>query len=65
MKITADRSVCVGAGNCAFTAPELFDQDESDGVVIVIKDLPDPGDEEESAREAAAFCPSGAITVAD
>lgn len=61
MKITADQTVCVGAGNCAFTAPELFDQDE-DGTVVVIKEVPDP-DEEEAAREAEAFCPSGAITI--
>jgi ferredoxin len=62
MKITANRDVCVGAGNCAFTAPELFDQDENDGTVLVIKDVPTPG-EEESAREAVAFCPSGALTI--
>lgn len=64
MKIIANRDVCVGAGNCAFTAPELFDQSEDDGTVIVIKEVPDPA-EEESAREAIAFCPSAALSAED
>ncbi len=62
MKIIANREVCVGAGNCAFTAPELFDQDEDDGTVLVLKEVPDPG-QQESAREAVAFCPSSALSI--
>lgn len=62
MKIIANRDVCIGSGNCAFTAPELFDQDEDDGTVIVIKEIPDP-DQEKGAREAVAYCPSGALSL--
>ncbi|MFC7624893.1 ferredoxin [Microlunatus sp. GCM10028923] len=62
IKIIADRDVCVGSGNCAFTAPELFDQSEDDGTVLVIKDVPDP-DQEEAAREAVSFCPSAALSL--
>ncbi|MFJ9417887.1 ferredoxin [Streptomyces sp. NPDC101227] len=60
MRITIDVERCVGAGQCALTAPQLFDQDD-DGIVT---QLAEPGaDEEATARIAGALCPSGAITV--
>ncbi|MFJ9411288.1 ferredoxin [Streptomyces sp. NPDC101393] len=60
MRITIDVERCVGAGQCALTAPQVFDQDE-DGIVT---QLAEPGaDEEAKARIAGALCPSGAITV--
>lgn len=60
MRVTADRDVCIGAGMCALTAPELFDQDD-DGIVTVLSS--DPGSHEEAAREAAGLCPSGAVQL--
>ncbi|MDH6696296.1 ferredoxin [Streptomyces griseoviridis] len=63
MKVTGDREVCVGAGLCALTAPEVFDQDD-DGLVTVL--APDPGDgDKAAAREAAVLCPSGAVRVVE
>ncbi|MFC0038942.1 ferredoxin [Actinomadura rayongensis] len=59
MRVTADRTVCVGAGLCALSAPEVFDQDD-DGLVTVL--LPAPADED-AARTAANLCPSGAVRV--
>lgn len=64
MKINADREVCVGAGMCALTAPELFDQDESDGRVTLLRDEPDP-EQAEPAREAVDLCPAGALSLED
>ncbi|MFJ9615935.1 ferredoxin [Streptomyces noursei] len=61
MRITVDPGRCVGAGQCVLTAPDLFDQDD-DGLVTVLAgaaDTADPGD----VRDAAALCPSGAISV--
>ncbi|MEU7153989.1 ferredoxin [Streptomyces sp. NPDC045470] len=61
MKVTADRAVCVGAGMCALTAPDVFDQDE-DGIVTVL--VPEPGDDHrDAALEAGMLCPSGALRV--
>lgn len=60
MRVTADRDVCVGAGMCALTAPEVFEQDD-DGLVNVLS--PDPGPREEAAREVAVLCPSGAVRL--
>ena len=36
IKIAADRDVCIGAGMCVMTAPELFDQDD-DGIVVLLE----------------------------
>lgn len=63
MRVTADRNVCVGAGLCALTAPEIFDQD-GDGLVTVLKSDPD-GDSRPAAREAGVLCPSGAIQITE
>ncbi|AKA08008.1 MULTISPECIES: ferredoxin [Streptomyces] len=61
MRITVDTGRCVGAGQCVLTAPDLFDQDD-DGLVTVLD--PTAGASAGAAREAAALCPSGAISVA-
>jgi ferredoxin len=62
MHITADRSVCIGSGHCVLTAPAVFDQDDDEGLVTVVR--PDPGTAElAAARLAAQTCPSGAIIV--
>ena len=29
LKVIVDRDKCVGSGECVFTAPEVFDQDEA------------------------------------
>ncbi|MEV5598101.1 ferredoxin [Streptomyces sp. NPDC052496] len=61
MKVTADRTVCVGAGMCALTAPAVFDQDD-DGIVTVL--VTEPGDDSRAAAlEAGMLCPSGALRV--
>jgi ferredoxin len=62
MKISADRSVCIGAGNCVLTAPEVFDQSEDDGTVVLLQASPDP-DQRPAVEEAVAICPSGAISI--
>ncbi|MBY8875061.1 ferredoxin [Micromonospora sp. PLK6-60] len=64
MKIDLDPTRCVGAGQCVLTAPEVFDQGDPDGVVV-LRD-PDPADElTEDVLAAADLCPVGAILVAD
>ncbi|QFZ17335.1 ferredoxin [Saccharothrix syringae] len=62
MRIEVDRERCVGAGMCALTDPEVFDQDEVDGTVLLLEPSP-TGAHEGKAREAASLCPSGAIRV--
>ncbi|KAB8194035.1 ferredoxin [Nonomuraea phyllanthi] len=62
MKITVDEDKCCGAGNCVLIAPEVFDQRDEDGIVVLLRS--EPGAEERAAvLEAAAVCPAAAIEV--
>jgi len=65
VRITADREVCIGAGNCVLTAPDVFDQDDDEGLVVVLippeADPPDAG----AVRDAVARCPSRALRITD
>ena len=63
MKISADRDVCISAGNCVMAAGAVFDQDD-DGIVVVLVDEVPEG-EEAHAREAVKLCPSEALRVTD
>lgn len=60
MRVGADRDVCIGAGNCVLTAPEVFDQDD-DGLVDLLDPYP-AAEHEQRVRNAIARCPSGAIS---
>jgi ferredoxin len=62
MHVTVNQDACCGAGQCVLTAPDVFDQRDEDGVVVLL--LTEPSEEREDAvREAAALCPAAAITV--
>jgi ferredoxin len=61
MHVAGNRDVCVGAGMCVLTAPDVFDQDD-DGIVKVLDEQ--PGEAEQPAvRQAASLCPSGAVEL--
>ncbi|GAA3104509.1 ferredoxin [Nonomuraea sp. NPDC049419] len=64
MKVIVDEDKCCGAGQCVLLAPEVFDQREDDGIVILLDDSPGP-DQHAVVREAAAVCPGAAIELAD
>jgi ferredoxin len=62
MRIEADLDLCVGAGMCALTVGEVFDQSPEDGRVVV-RD-PNPSDALlDAVREAVMLCPSGALSI--
>jgi len=62
IEVRADGKRCCGAGHCALIAPQVFDQDERDGTVIVLQPHP-MRTLEPLVREAAAVCPTNAIVV--
>jgi ferredoxin len=62
MKVIADQDKCVSAGNCVAHAPQVFDQDEDDGSVVLVDATP-PAALADAVREAAAACPAMAIRV--
>lgn len=61
MRISVDQNACCSAGNCVFTVPEVFDQDD-DGLVITLMTTP-PAELEAKVQSAADACPAGAISV--
>ncbi|CAN5418431.1 ferredoxin [soil metagenome] len=62
MHVTVDETKCCAAGQCVLAAPDVFDQREADGIVILLN--ADPSEELfSSVREAAAVCPAAAIEV--
>jgi len=64
MKIIINRDSCIGAGQCVLAAPELFDQSEDDGLVVLRNAAASEADR--AGAEAAAFaCPTRSITIAD
>ncbi|MEW1847712.1 ferredoxin [Nonomuraea angiospora] len=62
MKIIVDEAKCCGAGQCVLIAPDVFDQNEDDGIVILLEAKP-AADRHAAVREAAAVCPAAAIQV--
>jgi ferredoxin len=62
MKVTVDQGICASSGNCVMNAPEVFDQRDEDGVVVLLNANP-PAEHAEAARKAAASCPAMAIQI--
>ena len=62
-RIVADRDRCVGSGQCVLVDPEAFDQDDSDGLVVLVRAEPHAGDEIVRAREAVSVCPGRALSL--
>jgi ferredoxin len=63
MLIDIDKDVCIGAGQCALAAPNVFTQDD-DGFSSLLPDR-ENGADDPMVREAARACPVSAITVSD
>ncbi|MBK3639908.1 MULTISPECIES: ferredoxin [unclassified Streptomyces] len=64
MKITVDEEKCCGAGQCVLIAPEVFDQRDEDGIVVLLD--AEPATEQHTAvREAASVCPAAAIALGE
>lgn len=62
MKVCVDRARCVGAGQCVRNAPAVFDQDETQGLVVLVEAHPAP-DDVARVRKAALLCPAQAIRI--
>lgn len=62
MQVTVDEDKCCGAGQCVLVAPDVFDQRDEDGVVILLEGRPDES-LQAGAREAASMCPAAVIEI--
>jgi ferredoxin len=61
MKIEVEKSACIGAGQCALVAPDIFDQDD-EGIVLVLNDSPAES-LHVAVQKAVNLCPAKAITI--
>ncbi|WP_326791720.1 ferredoxin [Streptomyces sp. NBC_00841] len=62
MKVIVDQNKCVASGQCVLSAPEVFDQREEDGIVVLLAETP-PEQLADDVRQAVALCPAQAIWV--
>ncbi|MEU8346250.1 ferredoxin [Actinomadura meyerae] len=60
--LVLDRAECIGAGQCVLHAPELFDQDDDAGLVVLRRDIAER--DLDAVRTAVEACPSGALRLA-
>ncbi|MDR7275486.1 ferredoxin [Catenuloplanes atrovinosus] len=62
MKVTVDRDRCIGAGLCALTAPEVFDQEPEEAIVLLLDETP-PETARHAVEQAVDRCPAGVIQL--
>lgn len=59
IRITVDRALCIGSGDCVDTAPEVFELDGEDKARVIDPD----GAPTDIVVEAAGNCPVTAVFV--
>jgi ferredoxin len=64
MKVAVEQDKCVGAGQCVLLAPDVFDQRDEDGSVVLLQDNP-AAELHDDVRQAAQVCPALAIQLAE
>jgi ferredoxin len=60
-RIESDTDVCQGFANCVMNAPDLFDLDDGDTVVVLRQEVGD--DEFAHADQAVRSCPVEALSL--
>lgn len=64
MKVVVEEAKCVASGQCVLIAPEVFDQRDEDGMVVLLDDAP-ATEAHAAVRESALVCPAAAIHLAE
>jgi ferredoxin len=59
IRITVDRGLCIGSGDCVDTAPNVFELDDEDKARVIDPD----GDPADLVVDGAMNCPVTAIFV--
>lgn len=64
MRVMIQQARCCGSGQCVMAAPEVFDQREDDGIVILLQEHP-PEVNRADVLQAIKVCPTLAIRLED
>ncbi|MGW4566743.1 ferredoxin [Streptomyces sp. NPDC004561] len=64
-RIEVDREACIGAGLCAWNAPEVFEQDEEGLSRVRAGAGSGEGPDEDTLDEALSACPAQAIRLTE
>ena len=64
MNVTVEPKKCIAAGMCVAYAPEVFDQDDDNGIVVLLTEHP-TDDQADNVRNAAEYCPAQVISVSE
>ena len=62
IRVRIDPEKCVGAGHCVRAAPEVFDQRDDDGIVVLLMEEA-PERLAHNLQKAERLCPSQAIRI--
>jgi ferredoxin len=62
MRVSVDQERCCGAGQCVLSAPDVFDQDEDTGIVLLLNATP-PQERLADVQKAVDVCPAQAIAL--
>lgn len=63
MKVAVDWLRCDGNGVCAVEAPEVFDLDDADELIVLLAEPPES--QRPQVEAAVSACPKRALSVAD
>jgi len=63
--IAVSREDCIAAGECARIAPQVFDQDEADGTVLLRQGFAISDPLLKQIRHAVAACPARALDLVE
>ncbi|GAA1180809.1 ferredoxin [Streptomyces hebeiensis] len=64
MHVEVDVPRCVASGQCVLLAPDVFDQRDEDGLVVLLDENPPPA-LHDVVRESATVCPAAAIRLTE
>jgi ferredoxin len=64
LRVIVDDHKCTAAGQCLLAAPNVFDQSDRNGTVVLLDPTP-PESERAAVNDAIHRCPAGVIRLAE
>lgn len=63
MRVTVDRELCIGAGQCVRTAPAVFGQSAVDGRIVLRWSAEVAGAAAQDVADAVDLCPARVLAI--